>query len=76
MPYYSLRYTIHSNDVINNGHDIIAPAAFKKHLRELLYFKPSVQVQSSTTQPEQESLKDWKKEKGELRGLRDEERKM
>lgn len=30
----------------------MAPAAFKKHLRELLYFKPSVQVQASTTQLE------------------------
>lgn len=50
MGYYSLRDPIHNNDVINNGHDIMAPAAFKKHLRELLYFKSSVQVQASTTQ--------------------------
>lgn len=68
MPYYSLRYPIHSNDVINNGHDIMAPAAFKKHLRELLYFKPSVQVQASTTQLELESLKDCKKEKRRIEG--------
>lgn len=47
MPYYLLRYPIHSNDVINNSHDIMAPAAFKKHVRELLYFKQSVQVQAS-----------------------------
>lgn len=52
MGYYSLRDPIHNNDVINNGHDIVAPAAFKKHLRELLYFKPSVQVQTSSAQPE------------------------
>lgn len=52
MGYYSLRDPLHSNDVINNGHYITAPAAFKKHLRELLYFKPSVQVRASTTQLE------------------------
>ena len=52
MGYYSLRGPIHSNDVINNGCDIMTPAAFKKHLRELLYFKPSVQVQASTSQLE------------------------
>lgn len=59
MGYYSLRYPIHNNDVINNGHEIMAPAAFKKHLRELLYFKSSVQVQASATQLEKrtESLK-------------------
>lgn len=34
------------------AHDIMAPAAFKKHLRELLYFKSSVQVQGSPTQLE------------------------
>ena len=60
MGYYSPRDPIHNNDVINNGHHIMAPAAFKKHLRELLYFKPSVQVQASTAQLEKrtESLKD------------------
>ena len=62
MGYYSLRDPIHYNDVINNGHDITALAAFKKHLRELLYFKSSVQVQASTAQLEKrtESLKDCK----------------
>lgn len=38
----------------------------KKHLRELLYFKPPVQVRASASQPERkrtESLKDCEKEK-------------
>lgn len=52
MGYYSLRDPIHNNDVINNGHHIVAPAAFKKHLREVLYLKPSVQVQALATQLE------------------------
>lgn len=52
MGYYSLRDLIHSNDVINNGHDIMALAAFKKHLRELLYLKSSAQAQASTSQLE------------------------
>lgn len=42
------------------------PRLFKKCLRELLYFKPSVRVQTSASQPEikgTESLKDWEKEK-------------
>lgn len=37
MGYYSWRDPIHNNDIINNGHDTIAPAAFKKHLMELLF---------------------------------------
>ncbi len=52
MCYYSLRDAIYNNDVINNDRDITAPAALKKHLRELLYFKPSVQVPACATQPE------------------------
>lgn len=42
------------------------PQLLKKHLRELLYFKPPVRVQTSASQPEikrTESLKDWEKEK-------------
>lgn len=42
------------------------PRLLKKHLRELLYFKPSVRVQTSASQPEikrTEFLKDWEKEK-------------
>lgn len=37
MGYYSWRDPIHNNDIINNGHDTTAPAAFKKHLMELLF---------------------------------------
>lgn len=37
MGYYSRQDPIHNNDIINNGHDTTAPAAFKKHLMELLF---------------------------------------
>lgn len=37
MGYYSRLDPIHNNDIINNGHDTTAPAAFKKHLMELLF---------------------------------------
>lgn len=50
MGYNSLRDPIHNNNVINNGHDIMAPAAFKKLLREILYFKSSVQASTNSTE--------------------------
>ena len=58
MGYYSLRDPIHNNDVINNGHDIAALAAFKKHLRELLFFffKSSVQLQALATHLEKRTV--------------------
>lgn len=36
----------YNDDVINNGHDIMAPVPFKKHLRVLLYFKSAVHIQA------------------------------
>ena len=52
MGYYSLKDPIHNNDVINNGCDTTAPAAFKKHLGELHFFESSVQVQASASRME------------------------
>lgn len=57
MGYYSLRDLIHNNDVINNGRDITLSAAFKKHLRESLYFKSLVRAQASATQLEKKDFK-------------------
>lgn len=62
--YYSLRDPIHNNDIINNGHNVMAHAIFKKIFKTITFFLINGSCPALTAQLENrdKSLKDCKED--------------